>query len=287
MTDCAIRCLTAPNPSALTGTGTNTYLIGSKDIAIIDPGPDLDAHLAAILASIGAGARISHLVVTHAHRDHSALAGRLAAHTGAPILAFGDALSGRSPRMTALAAVEGMGGEGLDLTFRPDRTLADGDRINGPDWELVAHHTPGHLGGHLCLALGRTLFSGDHVMGWSTSIVAPPDGDMADYMASLHRLTDGEWDRFLPGHGVPVEDPASRLQELIHHRRSREAAILDALAQGPARIPDLAIRIYRDTPAALLSAAERNIHAHLVDLGARSLVLATPSPTPDAVYTRR
>ncbi|OYX25700.1 MAG: MBL fold metallo-hydrolase [Rhodobacterales bacterium 32-66-7] len=290
MRDDLVRCLTAPNPSPLTGAGTNTYLIGSRDIAVIDPGPDIDAHLDAILAlvraGVPAGGRISHIVVTHAHRDHSALAPRLAARTNAPVLAFGDALAGRSPRMTALAGALPVSAEGLDLAFHPDRTLRDGETIRTPDWELVAHHTPGHLGGHLCLALGRVLFSGDHVMGWSTSIVAPPDGDMADYMASLHRLAGATWDRFLPGHGAPVENPAARLSELIRHRMAREAAILAALALGPARIPDLAARVYTDIPPTLLLAAERNVFAHLLDLEARNLVSATPAPHPDATYTR-
>jgi len=285
MTHAQIRCLTAPNASPLTGTGTNTYLIGTREITVIDPGPDIDAHLDGVLAAVGS-ARISQIIVTHAHRDQSALAKRLRARTGAPVLAFGDAFSGRSPRMTALAPHLGSGGEGLDLDFEPDLKLVDGDRICGPDWELVAHHTPGHLGGHLCLALGQTLFSGDHVMGWSTSIVAPPDGDMADYMASLLRLSEGRWQRFLPGHGAPIEDPIARLRDLINHRLQREASILAELARGPARIPGLAARIYRDTPATLLSAAERNIHAHLIDLESRKLVFASPAPLLDAVYAR-
>jgi hydroxyacylglutathione hydrolase len=281
-----LRCLTAPNPSPLTGAGTNTYLLGATDIAVIDPGPDLDAHLTAILAAIGPGQRLSHIVVTHAHRDHSALAPRLAAVTGAPVIAYGTALAGRSPQMTALAPHLPMSGEGLDLTFTPDTLLAHGDRIPGPDWELVAHHTPGHLGGHLCLALGQTLFSGDHVMGWATSIVSPPDGDMADYMASLDRLQNQTWTRFLPGHGTAIQDPAARLAELVTHRLSREAAILTELAAGPDHIAPLTRRIYTNIPPALLPAAERNVLAHLIDLEARNLVYATPTLHPDAIFTR-
>ena len=281
-----VRWLTAPNPSLLTGMGTNTYLVGTTDIAVIDPGPDLATHHAAILENVGRRGRISHIIVTHAHCDHSALARQLGHRTGAPVLAFGDAHSGRSARMTAIAASLAPANEGLDLDFQPEQTLRDGDRITGPDWELEVHHTPGHLGGHVCLALGETLFSGDHVMGWSTTIVAPPDGDMTDYMVSLYRLAGSRWQRFLPGHGGPVEDPAERLAALIRHRQSREAAILDALASGPARIRDLAARIYHDTPAPLLPAAARNIPAHLIDLEARNLVLASPSLQPDAVYSR-
>ena len=285
--DPPLRCLTAANPSPLTGTGTNTYLLGASDIAIIDPGPDLPSHLAAILAALGPGQRVSHILVTHAHRDHSALAPRLAALTGAPVLAFGTALAGRSQQMATLAPHLPPAGEGLDLAFRPDARLAEGDSLAGPDWELAARHTPGHLGGHLCLALGQLLFSGDHVMGWATSIVAPPDGDMSDYMASLRRLQDSSWRRFLPGHGGPIEDPASRLADLIAHRLARESAILTELAKGPDRIAPLTRRVYHDIPAALLAAAERNVFAHLVDLACRNLVRAAPTLHPESSFTRR
>lgn len=286
LSDPPLRCLTAANPSPLTGTGTNTYLLGASDIAIIDPGPDLPSHLAAILAALGPGQRVSHILVTHAHRDHSALAPRLAALTGAPVLAFGTALAGRSQQMATLAPHLPPTGEGLDLAFRPDATLAEGDSLAGPDWELAARHTPGHLGGHLCLALGQLLFSGDHVMGWATSIVAPPDGDMSDYMASLRRLQDSSWRRFLPGHGRPIEDPASRLADLIAHRLARESAILTELGKGPDRIAPLTRRVYYDIPAAMLAAAERNVFAHLVDLASRNLVSAAPTLHPESSFTR-
>ncbi len=286
LSDPPLRCLTAANPSPLTGTGTNTYLIGATDLAVIDPGPDLPDHLAAILAAVGQGQRISHIIVTHAHRDHSALAPRLARLTGAQVLGFGPALSGRSPQMTALAADLPSAGEGLDLTFQPTILVPDATLTIGPDWELTAIHTPGHLGGHLCLALGKTLFSGDHVMGWATSIVAPPDGDMADYMASLRRLQGQSWQSFLPGHGASIADPASRLAELVTHRLAREAAILDHLAQGPDHIAPLTRRIYRDIPPGLLPAAERNVLAHLIDLASRNLVSASPALHPAARFTR-
>lgn len=282
--DPPIRQILAPNPSPLTGRGTNTWIVGATDLAVIDPGPDLASHLAAILEAVGPGQRIAHIIVTHPHLDHSALAPRLATLTGAPVHAFGSATDGRSPVMTAFAATLTGSGEGLDHAFRQDRVLADGDSVTGSDWSLAAIHTPGHLGSHLCLALGDTLFSGDHVMGWSTTVVSPPDGDMAAYMQSLSRLAAGRWSRFLPGHGDPVADPAARLAELTAHRRQRETQILRALEAGPAATAQLTERIYTEIPRHLLPAAQRNVLAHLIDLWSRNLVAASPDLSPDAEF---
>ncbi|MES2540705.1 MAG: MBL fold metallo-hydrolase [Pseudomonadota bacterium] len=284
--DPPIRHLLAPNPSPLTGSGTNTWLVGATNLAVIDPGPDDPAHLAAILHAVGPGQRIGHILVTHAHLDHSALARRLSDATGAAIHAFGGATDGRSPMMTALAPTLPDQGEGLDRAFAPDHRVVDGQTLHGPDWSLAALHTPGHLGGHLCFSLGDTLFSGDHVMGWSTSIVSPPDGDMGAYMASLAQLEDSPWQRFLPGHGAAVDHPTERVRDLIAHRLQRERQILEALETGPARIPQLTARIYHDIPSHLVPAAARNVFAHLIDLASRSEVTATPSLLPDAEFSR-
>jgi glyoxylase-like metal-dependent hydrolase (beta-lactamase superfamily II) len=262
-----LRRILAPNPSPMTAEGTNTYLVGTTDLAVIDPGPDQPAHLDAILSALEPRQRISHILVTHAHMDHSPLSRALSQATGAPVLAFGDATAGRSAVMQALAR-DGLagGGEGVDRDFTPDETLADGAIITGAGWQIEALWTPGHFGNHLCFALGDTLFTGDLVMGWASSLVSPPDGDLTDFMASCHRLRTRQDRLYLPGHGAPIPDPAARLAWLIAHRHTRQAAILQTLAQGPATATSLAQQIYTDTPPQLLPAAARNVFAHLVDL---------------------
>lgn len=279
-----VRRLRADNPSPLTGSGTNTYIVGTTDLAVIDPGPALPSHLAAILAAIAPWQRVTSILVTHAHKDHSALAPALAARTGAEVCAFGTATDGRSAIMQGLSLPTA--GEGLDLDFIPDRRLVDGQSLQGPDWTLTAIHTPGHLGGHLCFALKDLLFSGDHVMGWASSLISPPDGDMGAYMSSLDRLLGGGWQRLLPGHGDSVDKPSARIQELILHRLSREQQILDALNTGPARLRQLTIAVYHDIAPALVPAAERNAFAHLIDLKSRNLITAAPSIAPDATFIR-
>ena len=265
-----LRMVLAPNPSPMTHWGTNTYLLGAGEVAVIDPGPADDRHLAALLAALEPGERITQILVTHAHLDHSPLARPLARATGAEILAFGGATSGRSPRMVALAGLGG--GEGLDHAFQPDRLLRDGDQILGADWALTTLHTPGHLGGHLCFAWGETLFCGDHVMGWAPSLVSPPDGDMTDYMASLDRIAQGGWRRGYSAHGAPLPDLPARIAEITAHRRSREAAILAALTDSP-DLTTLQHRVYAELAPALQPAARRNLLAHLVDLAHRKKIV--------------
>ncbi|RJE88207.1 MBL fold metallo-hydrolase [Paracoccus onubensis] len=276
------RCILAPNPSPLTGPGTNSFLIGTDHVAVIDPGPDDSGHLDAILQA-GAG-KISHIFVTHSHKDHSTGASRLAAMTGAPLLAFGDMESGRSPAMQKLAATGLVGGgEGLDASFRPDIQLKDGQEISTPDWTLRALHTPGHCGNHLCFQYEELMFCGDIVMEWSSTLISPPDGDLADYFRSLDKIGLAAPKRLLPAHGKPVESPAERLSELADHRRLRTAQILNALSQSPATAQDLARRIYDIAPT-LLPAATRNVLAHLVALADLGAVIYDGDLTADTIF---
>ncbi|SHH18089.1 MBL fold metallo-hydrolase [Marivita hallyeonensis] len=279
-----IRRLVAPNPSPMTFRGTNTYLVGEREVAVIDPGPEDASHLQAILDAC-AGATVAAILVTHAHVDHSPLAARLKAATGAPIYAFSDATGGRSAVMQHLAATGLVGGgEGVDAGFAPDICLRTGDNVEIEGASLTALHTPGHFGNHLAFALGDHLFCGDLVMGWASSLVSPPDGDLTDFMASCRMLRETRWSSFHAGHGAPIDDPAARLDWLISHRLSREAAILDALQDSPATCATLAERIYTDTPAILLPAAMRNVLAHIIDLYGKKRVFPKGELTADAVF---
>lgn len=282
-----VRRILAPNPSPMTYRGTNTYIVGTSDLAVIDPGPEADAHLDAILAAVGSTQKITHIIVTHAHIDHSPLAAGLSQRTGAQVYAFGPASAGRSAIMQDLAATGlAAGGEGIDVAFAPDVRVADGDVIGGSDWTLEAIHTPGHIGNHICLGMGDLCFTADHVMGWASSLVSPPDGDLTDFMASCAKLQQRKWARFFPGHGAPIEDPAARLEWLVSHRLSREAAVLEALKTGPATAATLAEMIYTETPPALLSAATRNVLAHLIDLVGKNRVAPMGALSADAKFTR-
>ncbi len=268
-----IRRILAPNPSPMTFRGTNTYIVGRTGLAVIDPGPDDPAHLQAILDAVQPGQRITHILVTHAHLDHSPLAARVSAATGAPVLAYGPASAGRSAVMQTLAD-QGLsdGGEGIDHDFSPGRPLSDKEEIDGDGWRITALWTPGHLGNHMCFAMGDVVFTGDLVMGWASSLVSPPDGDLTDFMASCERLRQQPAQVFHSGHGAPITAPQARLDGLIAHRRGREAAILAHLRNGPADALGLAQAIYTETPPALLPAATRNVLAHLIDLMGKNQV---------------
>ena len=254
----------APNPSPFTFTGTQTHIVGTGDLAVIDPGPADPAHHDALLRAI-AGRPVRAIVVTHHHRDHSPGTRALQAATGAPIVGAAPFfLTDDGPRADAA----------FDVDYAPDRVLAEGETVAGDGWTLEAIATPGHTGNHLAFALPETgaLFSGDHVMGWSTSIVSPPDGDMGDYMASLEKLLARDDRVYYPGHGEAVERPQRLVRGMLGHRKQREGQILRLLAAGAQPVPAMVEKMYVGLDRQLLPAAERSVLAHLIDLGRRGLV---------------
>ncbi|ARC89725.1 MBL fold metallo-hydrolase [Rhodovulum sp. MB263] len=283
-----LRRVLAPNPSPMTFRGTNSYLLGEGEVAVIDPGPALRPHLEAVLAALEPGEKITRILVTHSHLDHSALARPLAEATGAPVFAFGDSSAGRRADLAGLAGLGG--GEGVDAGFRPDERLADGTTLVTPDWHLTALHTPGHMGNHLCLAWsgldpeGAALFTGDHVMGWASSMVSPPDGDLGAFMSSLERLAARPERCLFPAHGPPVADGPARIAALAAHRRARGARLLELLSEAPGTPAALARAIYTDTPPALLPAATRNVLAHLIELRDKSLASSEGGAVTEAVW---
>ena len=259
-----VRRVLAPNPSAFTERGTQTYIVGTGQVAVIDPGPDMSEHVAAILAATE-GETIAAILCTHTHRDHSPASRAMARASGAEIIGCAPlAIEDDGPRADA----------SFDFDYAPDRILADGERLAGGDWTLTAVATPGHTSNHLCFAHAETglLFTGDHIMGWSTTIVSPPDGDMATYMASLDRLLERDDAAYLPAHGAPIAEPHARVRELIAHRRAREAAILAEVEKAPATIAAMVPIVYRDVDPRLHPAAGRSMLAHLIDLETKGRV---------------
>ncbi len=283
-----IRRVVAKNPNPFTFTGTGVYIVGRGEVAVIDPGPTLDEHLDAILGALDEGERVSHILVTHTHTDHTAGVPKLVARTGAPTYGFGP--HGPIPEKHPLDEVsfdeyftdeekadfekqwaelpDELKREGPDAEFQPTVTVAHGDLIEGPGWTLEVVHTPGHTSNHVCFALReeKALFTGDHVMGWATSVISPPDGDLFDYMASLRLLLDRDDERYWPTHGTAIEDPQTYVASFIEHRNGREAQIVAGLGDGPSTIKDLVPVMYADTTKQLWRAAANSVYSHLLAL---------------------
>ena len=270
----------------MTFWGTNTYILGTNELAIIDPGPAVQSHLDAIMSSLNKNQSITHILITHSHIDHSPLAKQLSERTSAPILAFGESSTGKSAIMANLKNLEG--GEGVDYDFNPDVTLNDNQILKNKEWCIKSLHTPGHMGNHLCFSWeGESiLFSGDLVMGWATSMVSPPDGDLTDFMNSIKSLQLRSPDKlFFPGHGAPIENPSLRLQELYEHRKKREGQILSALETGLATISEITESVYADLDKRLITAAKRNVLAHLIDLTSRKICEVSKEITTNSRFT--
>lgn len=269
-----VQRLTAPNPSPFTFHGTNTYIVGKTSVCVIDPGPDNDAHFDALMKALE-GREVTHIAVSHTHRDHSPLARRLKEKTGAVIVAEGS----HRPARPLFEGEVNPFAESSDSEFVPDLALADGDVVEGDGWTLTAVHTPGHTANHAAFALEGSgiLFSADHVMAWATSIVAPPDGAMSDYMASLDRLLERNDRLYLPGHGGEVTEPQTFVRALRNHRRQREQAVLERVRKGDRLISDMVKVIYATTDPRLHGAAALSVLAHIEDLVEKGMI-ATDGP---------
>lgn len=275
-----VRRIVANNPGAMTFTGTCTYVVGQGEVAVIDPGPDLPQHIAALLDAL-LHERVTHILVTHTHRDHCGAAAALKAATGARLVGCAAYTAPEHAAEVLENAHEPL--------YAPDAVMADGDVIAGRDFTLESVATPGHTGNHLSFALAaeKALFSGDHVMAWSTSVIIPPDGGMSDYMASLEKLQHRSETIYWPGHGAPVQEPQAYLAALVRHRRRREASILAELAKGPASVAELVAAIYRQLDPALHAAARLSVTAHLEDFEKRGRVRAEAGPRETIWVPRR
>lgn len=276
-----VRRVLCDNPGPFTFTGTVSYIVGRGKVAIIDPGPDSEAHARALLDAVR-GETVTHIFVTHTHKDHSSNAARIKAATGARVYAEGPHRASRPRFESEKYKPE----SGADRGFDPDVRLGDGDGVTGEGWTLEAVATPGHTANHMVFAWKERslLFAGDHVMGWSTSIVAPPDGSMVDYMASLEKLSQRDEQLYFSGHGPEIRDAPRFVRFLARHRRAREASILHRLAKGEADIPTLVRAIYIGLDARLSGAAGYSVLAHLEDLVARGLVLTDGDPVIEGRY---
>ncbi len=294
-----IRRVVAENPGPYTFLGTATFIVGTGEVAIIDPGPADEAHIDALLSAVG-GERVSHILITHTHPDHSPGAALLKARTGAAVYGFGPhpsddgyterygyetAADREKAKKCADTADQKSSEEHGDKSFAPDVPLGHGDVVSGPGWSVEAVHTPGHLANHLCFALGDgTLFTGDHVMGWSTSVISPPGGNLSDYLASMALLLDRPDRTYVPTHGSPIADPHPYVRGLIQHRHDRTAQVIDQLRAGATTIPEIVEALYIGLDPLLEKAAGRSVLAHLLDLVRRGDVTEHFSDTLETVH---
>ena len=276
-----VRAMVADNPGPFTYKGTISYIVGSGSVAIIDPGPDDIGHINALLNAVR-GETVSHIFVTHTHRDHSPAAAQIKAATGAKVYAQGPHRPARPLHTGEVRRLDASN----DLEFLPDVALGDGETVTGSGWTLQAVATPGHTANHMAYAFKEAdlLFAGDHVMAWSTTIVAPPDGAMSDYMASLQKLARRSEPLYLSGHGAPVRDAPRYVQYLIRHRQAREASILHRLAKGAADIPTIVRAVYIGLDPRLVGAAALSVLAHLEELVARGTVATEGPPSLAGIY---
>lgn len=302
-----IRRVVAKNPNPFTFTGTGVYLVGRGQVAVIDPGPTLVEHLDAVLGALGPDEEITHLLVTHTHTDHTAAVATMVERTGATTYGFGP--HGPVPDEDPLdkvtfdeyftadekAAIEKewaetpdeLKREGPDVEFVPDVAVADGDVIEGPGWTIEVVHTPGHTSNHVCFALReeKVLFTGDHVMGWSTSVISPPDGDLYDYLNSLRKLLERDDQRYWPTHGPAIDNPQDYVQSFIDHRLHRERQIIDGLRGGPSTIKEIVPGMYADVDKRLWRAAANSVYSHLLALHREGRVSAAGEPSLSATWT--
>jgi len=276
-----VRRVLCNNPSPMTLSGTVSYIVGRGKVAIIDPGPDDEAHAKALLDAVR-GETVTHILITHTHRDHSPNAARIKAATGAPTYAEGVHRASRPYYESETMSTEA----GADRDFKPDIVVRDGEIINGDGWSLEVVATPGHTANHIAFAWPerKLIFVGDHVMGWSTSVVMPPDGSMIDYMASLHRLAKRDEQLYFSGHGPEIPDAQRFVRFLIRHRQAREASILHRLAKGETDISTMVRAIYIGIDPRLVGAAGYSVLAHLEDLVARGVVVTEGDPVIGGSY---
>lgn len=274
-----VRRVIANNPGPYTFTGSGTYIIGDGEVAVIDPGPNDDAHLEALLKTLD-GERVTHILITHTHLDHCGLARKFADATAAPLIGFG-AHPVREKKEDAPAL-----DEGADYSYAPDEIIDDGAVIAGSNWRLEAVHTPGHLSNHLCFALPeqKALFTGDHMMGWATTVVAPPDGDMSAYIQSLDKLLAREDEIYFPTHGAPIQNPKRFVRAVKTHRLMRDAQIVEQLKKGRDNIKAITIAMYADVDKRLHGAAALNVLAHLIRLVRNGAVQCDGEPGMTSVY---